>query len=80
MLQEIIACSPQPHPLRGMLRRHHPRLTHVKVARVLGVSRAYLTQILNGYCPPSDALAKKLGQLEKELLEKTGKEVNANGL
>ena len=80
MLQDIITCSPQPHPLRGMLRRHHPRLTHVKVARVLGVSRAYLTQILNGYCSPSDALAKKLDQLEKELLEKSGKEVNANGL
>jgi len=29
---------------------------------------------LNGYCRPSDALAKKLGQLEKELLEKSGKE------
>ncbi len=77
MLQEIIKCSPQPHPLRGMLRKHHPRLTHVKVARVLGVSRAYLTQILNGYCSPSDTLAKKLGQLEKELLEKSGK-VNAD--
>ncbi len=71
MLQEIIACSPQPHPLRGMLRRHHPRLTHVKVARVLGVSRAYLTQILNGYCSPSDTLAKKLDRLEKEMLEKS---------
>ena len=74
MLQDIITCSPQPHPLRGMLRRHHPRLTHVKVARVLGVSRAYLTQILNGYCSPSDTLAKKLSQLEEELLEKSGKE------
>jgi len=69
MLQEIIACSPQPHPLRGMLRRHHPRLTHVKVARVLGVSRAYLTQILNGYCSPSIALKEKLDDLTDELKE-----------
>ncbi len=69
MLQEIIACSPQPHPLRGMLRRHHPRLTHVKVARVLGVSRAYLTQILNGYCSPSIALNEKLDDLTDELKE-----------
>ncbi len=69
MLQEIIACSPQPHPLRGMLRRHHPRLTHVKVARVLGVSRAYLTQILNGYCSPSNALKEKLDELTDELKE-----------
>jgi len=74
MLQDIITCSPQPHPLRGMLRRHLPRLSHVKVARVLGVSRAYLTQILNGYCRPSDALENKLNQLEKELLEKSEKE------
>jgi len=74
MLQEIIECSPQPHPLRGMLRRHHPRLTHVKVARVLGVSRAYLTQILNGYCRPSEALTEKLDELESELREKSGKE------
>jgi transcriptional regulator with XRE-family HTH domain len=79
MLQEIIACSPQPHPLRGMLRRHHPRLTHVKVARVLGVSRAYLTQILNGYCSPSEALTEKLDELESELREKNGRE-NANVL
>jgi len=70
MLQEIIASSPKPHPLRGMLRKHRPRLTHVKVARVLGVSRAYLTQVLNGYCSPSDELAEKLDQLEKELCEK----------
>jgi transcriptional regulator with XRE-family HTH domain len=69
MLQEIIKCSPQPHPLRGMLRRHHPRLTHVKVARVLGVSRAYLTQILNGYCSPSIALNEKLDDLTDELKE-----------
>jgi len=69
MLQEIIKCSPQPHPLRGMLRRHHPRLTHVKVARVLGVSRAYLTQILNGYCSPSIALQEKLDDLTDELKE-----------
>ncbi len=69
MLQEIITCSPQPHPLRGMLRRHHPRLTRVKVARVLGVSRAYLTQILNGYCSPSDALKEKLDELTDELKE-----------
>jgi len=69
MLQEIIACSPQPHPLRGMLRKHHPRLTHVKVARVLGVSRAYLTQILNGYCSPSNALKEKLDELTDELKE-----------
>ncbi len=69
MLQEIIACSPQPHPLRGMLRKHHPRLTHVKVARVLGVSRAYLTQILNGYCSPSIALNEKLDDLTDELKE-----------
>ena len=69
MLQDIITCSPQPHPLRGMLRRHHPRLTHVKVARVLGVSRAYLTQILNGYCRPSDALKEKLDELTDELKE-----------
>ena len=79
MLQEIIKCSPQPHPLRGMLRRHHPRLTHVKVARVLGVSRAYLTQILNGYCSPSEALTEKLDELESELREKNGRE-NANVL
>ncbi len=69
MLQDIITCSPQPHPLRGMLRRHHPRLTHVKVARVLGVSRAYLTQILNGYCSPSIALNEKLDDLTDELKE-----------
>jgi len=69
MLQEIIKCSPQPHPLRGMLRKHHPRLTHVKVARVLGVSRAYLTQILNGYCSPSNALKEKLDELTDELKE-----------
>lgn len=69
MLQEIIKCSPQPHPLRGMLRRHQPRLTHVKVARVLGVSRAYLTQILNGYCSPSIALNEKLDDLTDELKE-----------
>ena len=69
MLQEIIKCSPQPHPLRGMLRRIHPRLTHVKVAQVLGVSRAYLTQILNGYCSPSIALNEKLDDLTDELKE-----------
>ena len=78
MLQEIISSSPKPHPLQGMLRRHRPRLTHFKVARVLGVSRAYLTQILNGYCSPSDALAEKLDELESELREESERGEKSN--
>ena len=78
MLSEILTQRVALPPLKTLLKRH--RITQVEVARTLGISRVYLTQILNGYCSPSDALAKKLDQLEKELLENTGKEVNADVL
>jgi len=69
MLSEILNQRVALPPLKTLLKKH--RITQVEVARTVGISRVYLTQILNGYCSPSDALAKKLGQLEKELLEKS---------
>ncbi len=78
MLSEILHQRVALPPLKTLLKEH--RITQVEVARTLGISRVYLTQILNGYCSPSEALTEKLDQLEKELLEKSGKEVNANVL
>ena len=72
MLSEILNQRVALPPLKTLLKKH--RITQVEVARTVGISRVYLTQILNGYCSPSDTLAKKLDQLEKELLEKSEKE------
>ena len=72
MLTEILNHRVALPPLKTLLKKH--RITQVEVARTLGISRVYLTQILNGYCSPSEALTEKLDQLESELREKSGKE------
>ena len=72
MLSEILNQRVALPPLKTLLKKH--RITQVEVARTLGISRVYLTQILNGYCRPSKALTEKLDELEKELLEKSEKE------
>ena len=74
MLSEIFNHRVALPPLKTLLKKH--RITQVEVARTLGISRVYLTQILNGYCRPSEALTEKLDQLEKELLEKSGRGEN----
>jgi len=74
MLTEILNHRVALPPLKTLLKKH--RITQVEVARTVGISRVYLTQILNGYCSPSDTLAKKLDQLESELLEKSGRGEN----
>ncbi len=76
MLSEILNQRVAPPPLKTLLKQQ--RITHVEVARILGISRVYLTQILNGYCSPSKALAKKLDQLEKELRAEGGKNGTEN--
>ncbi len=75
MLSKILNQRVAPPPLKTLLKQN--RITQVEVARTLGISRVYLTQILNGYCRPSEALTEKLDELESELREKNGK-VNAN--
>ena len=69
MLSEILNQRVALPPLKTLLKKH--RITQVEVARTLGISRVYLTQILNGYCRPSEALTEKLDELESELLEKS---------
>ncbi len=53
MLSEILNQRVALPPLKTLLKKH--RITQVEVARTLEISRVYLTQILNGYCRPSDA-------------------------
>jgi len=72
MLSEILNQRVAPLPLKTLLKQN--RITHVEVARTLGISRVYLTQILNGYCRPSEALTEKLDELESELCDTSGKE------
>ncbi len=75
MLSEILNQRVALPPLKTLLKKH--RIAQVEVARTLGISRVYLTQILNGYCRPSEALTEQLDELESELREKNGK-VNAD--
>ncbi len=67
MLSEIFNQRVALPPLKTLLKKH--RITQVEVARTLGISRVYLTQILNGYCSSSDALKEKLDELTDELKE-----------
>ena len=71
MLSEILTQRVALPPLKTLLKKH--RITQVEVARTLGISRVYLTQILNGYCSPSKALKEKLDELESELRADGGK-------
>ena len=67
MLSEIFNQRVAHLPLKTLLKQN--RITQVEVARTLGISRVYLTQILNGYCSPSIALNEKLDDLTDELKE-----------
>ena len=67
MLSEIFNQRVAHPPLKTLLKQN--RITQVEVARTLGISRVYLTQILNGYCSPSIALKEKLDDLTDELKE-----------
>jgi transcriptional regulator with XRE-family HTH domain len=53
--------SPQPHPVKQMIKDYG--LNIYTVAKFLGLSYSYTSAILNGFFPPTPEVQKKLDEL-----------------